>query len=85
MKGKYDRYDPFNSESGLSQCPWCGNDIAPTETVVRIDGKEGREHALTMMNLQIRVYHHRCLKKRNIIKRAAENRKVTEWAELPED
>lgn len=80
MKGEYDRYDSVHPE-GNSRCPWCGEQIEPLEDVVTIDGREGKDVALAGTGfLHVRTYHPRCLRKRQLVKRAAENESLSRWA-----
>lgn len=76
---KYDRYPPYDPESSMSRCPWCGEEITPRETVVTVDGRVGMDVALTTIGQHVRTFHHDCRRKRQILRRRVENTFITEY------
>lgn len=82
--GEFDRYEPISDTSITSKaCPWCGEDLDPGDEVITIDGRTGNAAALSDPDFNgwigIRLYHPRCRRKRELFKRAANNRRLAEF------
>lgn len=76
-----DRYGP-NGDS-MKQCPWCGEQHDPTDRVWTVDGRTGPAvnfiHGDFHGHTGIRLYHERCWRKRELIRKAATNTALSDY------
>lgn len=83
MKGEFDRYEPHDPDSVEKQCPWCGETLHVSEEVVTLDGRRAPVGALAPPGFDgwagIRLYHERCLRKRELVRRRAQNTRLSEF------